>query len=195
MVVDGKVNHDQAAKFQHSTTFAQNNVIHKLDNLPLRSGIDICKGELAKKMVDCSLHTWKPEDITKYTAKIFSLLTTKADILNTDDTDMIQHTLSNLRLAIEADNSLVALVIPDANVAKNIMEILLSILTKYKKMVNLIQYMVDMLSVYFDGTTRTVTAEESELFRSILEIGFTQNKDNSDIMKELIRVAAKFCSE
>lgn len=194
-ITNGKLDHEQASKFKFSAEFAQKHVLTKLSSLPLRSGIDICKGELSKKLVDFALSTWSPESVTEYAKSVLSLLETRPAELNSDDTDIIQHSLAAFRKMIEIDSSLVALIVPEAKVAKQLMEVLLSILTTHKKMVNLIQYMVDILSVYFDGTSRKVTDEERKLFTSIIDVGFSQNRENSDIMKELIRVAPRFCSE
>jgi hypothetical protein len=161
----------------------------------LRSGIDICKGELHKKLIDISLNTWSIEEISKYSNSIVDLLLKQSSSLNADDTDSIQYSLAALRNSIEADNSLVTVALPESSSVTNMMTVLLGIFKQHKKMVNLIQYMVDILGIYFDSTERVVTAEQRSLFTEIIETGYTQSKENGDVMKELVRVAPRFFSE
>lgn len=194
-VSEGKTDRDLISRFDHSTKYAQEFVNLKLANIPLRNGIDICKGELGKRLIDCALSAWGNDEIRGFHLKLLNLLSTHPAELNTDDTDMIQHGLAALRKMIEINPKIVEIIVPDQSVAKKIMELLLSILRVHKKMVNLIQYLVDILSTYIDCSERAASSEERVLFRSIIEVGFRENKENSDVMKELIRVAPRFCSE
>ena len=141
------------------------------------------------------MNSWTKDEITKYSSSLLKLLKEQAVILNTDDTDMIQYSLGAIRDSIEADSSLVTVVLPDTASVTSMMEILLSILKVHKKMVNLIQFFVDILGIYFDGAQRLVTPEQRSLFKQIIGTGYSENKENGDVMKELIRVAPRFCSE
>ena len=181
--------------FSTSTSFAKCAVQEKLKSLPLRSTIDICKGELHKKLIDIALSTWTTEEITQYAQSILQLLVQHSSSLNLDDTDALQYTLAAVRNLVEANNALVTVALPDSESVTRMMTLLLSILREHKKMVNLIQYMVDVLGIYFDSSERSVTPEQRLLFLSIIETGFTTSKDNGDVMKELVRVAPRFCSE
>lgn len=147
------------------------------------------------KLIDISLSTWSKDEISQYASKILDLLQKQAGALNTDDTDSIQYSLSAIRNSIEVDNTLVTVALPSSASVTSMMAVLLSILKEHKKMVNLIQYMVDILGVYFENGERQVSAEQKALFKEIIETGFTFNKENGDVMKELIRVAPRFCSE
>lgn len=190
-----KIDTEISQLFITSTKFAQTTIVEKITALPLRSGIDICKGELHKKLIDISLNTWSIEEISKYSNSIVELLLKQSSSLNADDTDSIQYSLAALRNSIEAENSLVTVALPESSSVTNMMTVLLGIFKQHKKMVNLIQYMVDILGIYFDSTERVVTAEQRSLFTEIIETGYTQSKENGDVMKELVRVAPRFFSE
>ena len=162
---DKLIDKEIALRFETSIKFSQDQILTKIKTLPLRSGIDICKGELEKKLVDVFLNTCSKEHQQQYTLTILKLLSEQADVLNTDDTDMIQYSLAAIRNSVEKDNTIVTVIFSDSASVTLMMKILMDILKVHKKMLNLIQYLVDILGVYFEDTQRQVNDEQRTLLQ------------------------------
>ncbi len=114
--------------------------------------------------------------------------------LNTDDTDVIQYSFKYFIDSVEA--STIGSILASEDILSKMLAILLDILKTNKKMINLVQYLVDMLTKCMENRgTIAITNKTRDLFVQISKIGFEENKENGDLMKELISVGPHFCTE
>ncbi len=78
--------------------------------------------------------------------------------------------------------------------APHILDILLSILSTNKKMINLVKYLVELLARMVEFGFN-FDSDQIKVFVEVMRIGYTQNKENGDLMKDLIKVAPFFTAE
>lgn len=105
---------------------------------------------------------------------------------------MLQYSLKYLLES--AEQKVLSKVLAQEASLHSILTVLLNILQTNKKMINLVQYLVDLLTKSMDSRTDHVDLKARSMFMQIAKLGFEENKENGDLMKELISVAPHFCT-
>lgn len=68
-------------------------------------------------------------------------------------------------------------------------------LTRNKKMINLVKYVVEILGLIFEGQQPPFISQvDKENFFEILSLSLTEYPENGDLIKELLRVCPLFYS-
>ena len=133
-------------------------------------------------------------ELEKYIRLVFDKLLHSDAALSVDDTDVLQYSLKYFIESVRGDSLGKILTRACSGESPHILDILLSILSVHKKMINLVRYLVEMLARMvefgFDFDSEKVKA-----FAEVLRIGYTSNKENGDLMKDLIKVAPHFTAE
>lgn len=76
-----------------------------------------------------------------------------------------------------------------------LLQLLDAILSTNKKMINLVKYLVEMLGRTFEDAVTAPEQAEKELFFRIANRAFEENKENTDLVKDLIGVAPHFIAQ
>ena len=162
---------------------------------PYRPQFDICLGELRKKMIEIVVrsHAKNITFLNIYLGDILTLMLDNGDKMNTDDTDMLQYSLKYVLEGVTPKT--LQELLGQGKTLLNLLKVLSEILLKNKKMVNLVKYLVEILGTGFDGKTITPGTEERIIFHKVIETAFIQNKENGEVMKELIMVGPYFCAK
>jgi len=133
-------------------------------------------------------------ELERYIRLVFDKLLHADAALSVDDTDVLQYSLKHFIESVKG-NALGKIVTKAcSNGSPHILDILLSILSVNKKMINLVKYLVEMLSRMVEFGFN-FDSEKIKVFVEVVRIGYTQNKENGDLMKDLIKVAPHFTAE
>lgn len=122
-----------------------------------------------------------------------SITLTHGAQLNTDDTDLLQYTFKHFLDRCSNSQLHQILTAPDALLG--LLKVLDAILSTHKKMINLVKYLVELLGRTFENAPTSPAAEEKLLFFRIAQRAFEENKENTDLVKDLIAVAPHFIAK
>jgi hypothetical protein len=187
---DGQVQKEFAQVIEYSNQ----SIKSSLHSFPYRPAFDICLGELRKKLIEICMrsHSQNLTYLNIYVGDLLTQLLDHSSKLNTDDTDMIQYSLKYFLESTEP--KMLKDILSSPKTLLNLLKVLSDILTNNKKMVNLVKYLVEILGTGFDGQSVKPGTEERLIFHKVIETAFKENKENGDVMKELIKVAPYFCA-
>lgn len=113
--------------------------------------------------------------------------------LNTDDTDLLQYTFKYFLERCSNQDLYKLITAPQALL--RLLQLLDAILSTHKKMINLVKYLVETLGRTYEDAVTAPEAAEKELFFRIAKRAFEENKENTDLVKDLIGVAPHFIAK
>lgn len=137
--------------------------------------------------------TCEPE-LEKYIRLVFEKLLHADEALSVDDTDVLQYSLKYFIESVKGNCLGKIITSACSGNSPHILDILLSILSVNKKMINLVKYLVEMLAKMVEFGVEFDT-EKVNVFAEVVRIGYTYYKENGDLMKDLIQVAPHFTAE
>lgn len=172
----------------------------QFSNLQLRNKFDICYGELRKQFISIVISRAVDDSGSSTSEQAGRMLRLAIETglkhgtqLNQEDTDLLEYTF---KYSIERFSSQdwVQLGSQEKIVSK-LLQLLDSILSTNKKLVNLVKYIFEILSQVTQSSQRILTSEENCLFQKLAKQSFRFTKPNPDFMKDLIRVAVCFMTK
>lgn len=111
-----------------------------------------------------------------------------------DDTDVIQYSLKYIMSIVRQEDVGRWASRACEKTGVHVIDILLKMLTVNRKMMNMVQYVVDMLYRMVDAGV-DIDSKHKQTFIEILKIGYSEYRDNGNLMRDVIKISPIFINE